>query len=87
MNEYGGVASELHSQSSGDNSDLPIFEGGNVAIPIQVLRQVTDNFNERNILGQGGFRVVYKGELHDGTYITAKRMELVAMGSKWMNKF
>ncbi|XP_059446985.1 receptor-like kinase TMK4 [Corylus avellana] len=87
VNGYGGVPSELQSQSSGDPSDLPVFEGGNVAISIQVLRQVTNNFSEDNILGRGGFGVVYKGELHDGTKIAVKRMESVAMGSKGMNEF
>jgi hypothetical protein len=86
-NGYGGVPSELQSQSSGDPSELPVFEGGNVAISIQVLRQVTDNFSEHNILGRGGFGVVYKGELHDGTKIAVKRMESVAMGNKGMNEF
>ncbi|XP_019417270.1 PREDICTED: receptor-like kinase TMK4 [Lupinus angustifolius] len=85
-NGYGGVPSELQSQGS-DRSDLPVFEGGNVAISFQVLRQVTDNFSENNILGRGGFGVVYKGELHDGTKIAVKKMESVAMGSKKMNEF
>ncbi|XP_050372921.1 receptor-like kinase TMK4 [Argentina anserina] len=83
-NGYHGVASELQSQSSGD---LHVFEGGNVAISIQVLRQVTDNFSEDNILGRGGFGVVYKGELHDGTKIAVKRMESVAVGTKGLNEF
>ncbi|KAK4779149.1 hypothetical protein SAY86_006677 [Trapa natans] len=87
LNGYGGGLSELRSQSSGDYSDLPVFEGGNVSISIQVLRQVTDNFNEENILGRGGFGVVYKGELHDGTKIAVKRMESVAVGNKGMNEF
>ncbi|KAF8016319.1 hypothetical protein BT93_H1737 [Corymbia citriodora subsp. variegata] len=86
-NGYGGLPSELHSQTSGDHSDIPVFEGGNVAISIQVLRQVTHNFSEENILGRGGFGVVYKGELHDGTKIAVKRMESVAMGNKGMNEF
>ncbi|XP_062166241.1 receptor-like kinase TMK4 [Alnus glutinosa] len=67
--------------------DPPVFEGGNVAISIQVLRQVTNNFSEDNILGRGGSGVVYKGELHDGTKIAVKRMESVAMGSKGMKEF
>ncbi|KAG2726391.1 hypothetical protein I3760_01G110200 [Carya illinoinensis] len=87
VNGYGGVPSELQSQSSGDRSDLHVFEGGNVAISIQVLRQVTNNFSEDNILGRGGFGVVYKGELHDGTKIAVKRMESVAVGTKGMNEF
>ncbi|KAJ8539744.1 hypothetical protein K7X08_013996 [Anisodus acutangulus] len=86
-NGYAGVPSELQSQSSGDHSEMPIFEGGNVAISIQVLRQVTNNFSEENILGRGGFGVVYKGELHDGTKIAVKRMESGAMGTKGMSEF
>ncbi|KAF7837052.1 receptor-like kinase TMK4 [Senna tora] len=86
-NGYAGVPSELQSQSSGDRSDLHVFEGGNATISIQVLRQVTNNFSEDNILGRGGFGVVYKGELHDGTKIAVKRMESVAMGSKGLNEF
>ncbi|KAJ6673147.1 RECEPTOR PROTEIN KINASE TMK1-RELATED [Salix viminalis] len=42
---------------------------------------------ENNILGKGGFGVVYKGELHDGTKIAVKRMESGAMGTKGMNEF
>lgn len=86
-NGYAGVPSELQSQSSGDHGDFPVFEGGNVAIPIQILRQVTNNFSEENILGRGGFGVVYKGELHDGTKIAVKRMEATAMGTKGMSEF
>ncbi|KAI4317383.1 hypothetical protein L6164_025255 [Bauhinia variegata] len=87
-NGYAGIPSELQSQSStGDHSELNVFEGGNATISIQVLRQVTNNFSEDNILGRGGFGVVYKGELHDGTKIAVKRMESVAMGSKGLNEF
>ncbi|KAL8120938.1 receptor-like kinase TMK4 [Apium graveolens] len=86
-NGYGGTKSELQSQSSGDHSEMPVFEGGNVVISVQVLRQVTDNFNENNILGRGGFGVVYKGELHDGTQIAVKRMESGVMGTKGLNEF
>ncbi|KAK8663321.1 hypothetical protein V6N13_083144 [Hibiscus sabdariffa] len=81
MNGNGGVAVEMQSQSSGNHSDRHFFEGGNVVISMQVLRQVTDNFSEANVLGRGGFGVVYKGELHDGTKIAVKRMECVSTGS------
>ncbi|KAL0403669.1 UNVERIFIED_CONTAM: Receptor-like kinase TMK4 [Sesamum radiatum] len=47
LNGYAGVPSELQSQSSGDHSEIPVFEGGNVTISIQVLRQVTDKFQRR----------------------------------------
>ncbi|CAI9271428.1 unnamed protein product [Lactuca saligna] len=86
-NGFNGGFSELQSQSSGDHSEMHVFEGGNVVISIQVLRQVTDNFSEDNILGRGGFGVVYKGELHDGTKIAVKRMESGVMGTKGLNEF
>ncbi|XP_031112837.1 receptor-like kinase TMK4 isoform X2 [Ipomoea triloba] len=86
-NGYSGVASELQSQSSGDHTEIPVFEGGNVAISVQVLRQVTNYFSEENVLGRGGFGVVYKGELHDGTKIAVKRMESGVMGTKGMSEF
>ncbi|GKB59881.1 receptor-like kinase TMK4, partial [Tanacetum coccineum] len=61
--------------------------GGNVDISIYDLRQVTDNFSDENILGRGEFRVVYKGELHDGTKIAVKRMEASVMGIKGLKEF
>ncbi|KAF2298123.1 hypothetical protein GH714_015299 [Hevea brasiliensis] len=86
-NGYNGLPTELHSQSSGGDSDRKMFEGGNVAVSIEVLRQVTNNFSEENIIGRGGFGVVYRGELHDGTKIAVKRMESTVMGTKGMNEF
>lgn len=62
-------------------------EGTNIFISIQVLREVTDNFSDRNILGRGGFGVVYKGELGDGTKIAVKRMEAAAVSNKGMDEF
>lgn len=86
-NGYSVAPSDIRSQSSGDYREMPNFEGGNVAISIQVLRQVTNFFSEENILGRGGFGVVYKGELHDGTKIAVKRMESGSMGTKGMKEF
>ncbi|KAK5845708.1 hypothetical protein PVK06_001918 [Gossypium arboreum] len=43
--------------------------------------------NEANILGKGGFGIVYKGVLHDGTQIAVKRMECVGKGTKGMAEF
>ncbi|CAB4293737.1 unnamed protein product [Prunus armeniaca] len=70
-----------------DKTGLHLSEGGNVAISIEVLRKVTNNFGEDNILARGGFGVVYKGELHDGTRIAVKRMECVAVSTERMNEF
>lgn len=38
------------------------------------LQIATDNFSEKNVLGQGGFGKVYKGVLSDSTKIAVKRL-------------
>ncbi|KAJ6883185.1 receptor-like kinase TMK4 [Populus alba x Populus x berolinensis] len=86
-NGYNKVPIALHGQSSDGDNSKNIFEGGNVAVPIEFLRQVTDNFHEINIIGRGGFGVVYRGELHDGTKIAVKRMESTVMINKVLVSF
>lgn len=39
------------------------------------LRTATDHFNPKNILGKGGFGIVYKGCLQDGTLVAVKRLK------------
>lgn len=39
------------------------------------LRTATDNFNSKNILGRGGFGIVYRGCLNDGTTVAVKRLK------------
>ncbi|GMY04785.1 receptor-like kinase TMK4 [Fagus crenata] len=63
------------------------IDGSNFVISIEVVRQVTNNFSEDNILGRGGFGVVYKGELSDGTKIAVKRMKSGAVSNKGMKQF
>ncbi|KAK9009710.1 hypothetical protein V6N11_036238 [Hibiscus sabdariffa] len=84
---FGKTDTDNQSRASSDQSNQNLFEGGNVAISIEVLKEVTNNFSEENILGKGGFGVVYKGELHDGTQIAVKRMECVDKGTKGMDEF
>ncbi|KAG6777354.1 hypothetical protein POTOM_017175 [Populus tomentosa] len=79
--------SETHTIPTSEQGDIQMGEAGNMVISIQVLRNVTNNFSEENILGQGGFGVVYKGELHDGTKIAVKRMGSGVISSKGLNEF
>ncbi|XP_010501607.1 PREDICTED: receptor-like kinase TMK2 [Camelina sativa] len=76
------------SESGFSGSDAHhVGESGNIVISIQVLRDATDNFDEKNILGRGGFGIVYKGELHDGTKIAVKRMEPSIISGKGLDEF
>ncbi|KAL5745263.1 hypothetical protein ACOSP7_026409 [Xanthoceras sorbifolium] len=82
-----GAISETHTVPSSEPGEIQMVEAGNMVISIQVLRNVTDNFSEKNILGQGGFGTVYKGELHDGTKIAVKRMEAGVIAGKGLTEF
>ncbi|MFS8029453.1 putative protein kinase RLK-Pelle-LRR-IX family [Helianthus anomalus] len=75
------------SSTTGGPSDIHVVEAGNMVISIQVLRNVTNNFSQDNILGKSGFGTVYKGELHDGTKIAVKRMESGVMSEKGLDEF
>ncbi|KAJ8560732.1 hypothetical protein K7X08_022592 [Anisodus acutangulus] len=81
VNSYGAIPSTT-SQSSAANSEIYVYDGGNVTIPVELLREATNNFNKENILGRGGFGIVYKGKLHDGTEIAVKRMEASIASNK-----
>lgn len=48
---------------------------------LQELQTATDSFNQKNILGKGGFGNVYRGKLVDGTLVAVKRLsETTASG-------
>ncbi|KAK4492183.1 hypothetical protein RD792_002981 [Penstemon davidsonii] len=74
-------------RSPGEKSDYHVHDGGNVTIPVEVLHEVTNNFSEDNVIGKGGFGIVYKGKLHDGTRIAVKRMESSLINNKGQNEF
>ncbi|XP_019179915.1 PREDICTED: receptor-like kinase TMK4 [Ipomoea nil] len=66
---------------------FPALEDGNISIPIQVLQKATNFFSHENVLGSGGYGVVYLGKLDDGTKVAVKKMKDGAMHTKGMNEF
>lgn len=82
----GNSLTDTQSTSSGP-SEVHITEAGNLIISVQVLRHVTRNFSPENELGRGGFGVVYKGQLDDGTIIAVKRMEAAVVSNKGLAEF
>ncbi|XP_010253665.1 PREDICTED: protein kinase APK1A, chloroplastic-like [Nelumbo nucifera] len=51
-----------------------LFEQQNIRqLSIVELKEATSNFSQSNIIGEGGFGLVYKGLLQDGSMIAIKR--------------
>ncbi|KAG6531599.1 hypothetical protein ZIOFF_005414 [Zingiber officinale] len=78
---------ELFRINNSDDTDAHLIEAGNLVISIQVLRAATRNFAPENVLGRGGFGIVYKGELHDGKMIAVKRTESSVVSNKAWDEF
>lgn len=58
-----------------DQYDPEVSLGHLKRYPFKELRAATDHFNPKNILGKGGFGIVYKGCLQDGTLVAVKRLK------------
>ncbi|XP_020526851.1 probable serine/threonine-protein kinase PBL7 isoform X2 [Amborella trichopoda] len=50
------------------------FRGGGQVFTYRELELATDKFSEENVIGNGGFGVVYRGVLTDGTQAAIKRL-------------
>ncbi|KAM0897172.1 hypothetical protein ACQ4PT_022736 [Festuca glaucescens] len=57
------------------------------SVNLATLKHVTGNFSESNIIGQGGFGVVYKAQLADGRMIAVKRLKQSALTRKGKKDF
>ncbi|XP_056848377.1 receptor-like kinase TMK2 [Raphanus sativus] len=64
---------ELEAQPSSVITERVVASDDN-AIPFHILRDATSGFSDGNLIGRGGFSVVYRGTLPDGTDIAVKRM-------------
>ncbi|XP_074290148.1 calmodulin-binding receptor-like cytoplasmic kinase 2 [Silene latifolia] len=46
---------------------------GTLDFSLEDIQKATKNFSEANIIGEGGFGTVFKGQLRDGTLVAVKR--------------
>eukprot|EP01018_Ginkgo_biloba_P041189 Gb_00065 [translate_table: standard] len=53
-------------------SSMATYMGSAKTFTLAELEKATDRFNDRNILGEGGFGRVYRGVLDDGTLLAVK---------------
>ncbi|XBI86299.1 hypothetical protein VPH35_094285 [Triticum aestivum] len=55
---------------------------------LEFLQRITNNFSEDNIIGEGGFGVVYKGVLDNGIVIAVKKLTHKGLNDKeFINEF
>lgn len=68
-------AGEPASNSKSGSIDIELPENVNLICSIQLLTDVNNGFNEKNLMSRAGFGRKNNGELHDGKLIAVKRMK------------
>ncbi|VAH38315.1 unnamed protein product [Triticum turgidum subsp. durum] len=56
-------------------------------VSLAIIKDVTGNFSESNMIGQGGFSIVYKGQLPEGRTIAVKRLKQSVLTTKGKKDF
>ena len=57
------------------------------SVNLSIIKEVTETFSESNIIGQGGFSIIYKGLLPEGRMIAVKRLKQSALTTKGKKDF
>ncbi|TVU18046.1 hypothetical protein EJB05_34113, partial [Eragrostis curvula] len=66
--------SDLHDDMDGSGEIIRAIAASHLSFKYEELRMATDDFNQINKLGQGGYGSVYKGVMPDGREIAVKRL-------------
>ncbi|KAJ1261443.1 hypothetical protein BS78_09G029900 [Paspalum vaginatum] len=65
---------DLHDDMDGSVEIIRTIAASHLSFKYEQLRTATDEFNQINKLGQGGYGSVYKGVLPDGREVAVKRL-------------
>lgn len=57
------------------------------SVSLDIIKDITGNFSESNMIGQGGFSIVYKGKLPEGRVVAVKRLKQSALTTKGKKDF
>ncbi|THU47237.1 hypothetical protein C4D60_Mb09t13390 [Musa balbisiana] len=69
------ISYNLNNSETEKQHDEEVCLGNLKKFQFRELQVATDNFSSKNILGKGGFGIVYKGHLKDGTLVAVKRLK------------
>ncbi|KAJ6826201.1 protein kinase precursor [Iris pallida] len=65
---------EMASRGRGTPRSFARPNTGSIWYTLKELEKATSNFSQKNLIGQGGFGVVYKGVLPDGDEVAVKKV-------------
>ncbi|KAM0927740.1 hypothetical protein ACQ4PT_002677 [Festuca glaucescens] len=57
------------------------------SVSLAIIKDITINFSDGNMIGQAGFSVVYKGQLPEGRTVAVKRLKQSALTTKGKKDF
>ncbi|CAN6236368.1 unnamed protein product [Urochloa humidicola] len=60
---------------------------GDRSFDLPIVKMATGDFSQSHVIGEGGFAVVYKGELPDGRKVAVKRLKQSALTDKGKRDF
>ncbi|URE26591.1 hypothetical protein MUK42_07160 [Musa troglodytarum] len=69
------ISYNLNNSETQKQHDEEVCLGNLKKFQFRELQIATDKFSSKNILGKGGFGIVYKGHLKDGTLVAVKRLK------------
>ncbi|CAN6171712.1 unnamed protein product [Urochloa humidicola] len=67
--------------------DVELMSGECPTYPMGTIKAATNGFCRKNIIGRGGFGVVYKGQLPDGQQVAVKKLSAENAAQGRLNEF
>ncbi|KAL9238721.1 hypothetical protein vseg_013105 [Gypsophila vaccaria] len=60
---------------------------GSLSFTLEDIKKATKSFSQDNVIGEGGFGTVYKGQLRDGTRVAVKRAKKDLFSKRAVDEF